>query len=443
MMSVLPQAVSAEGAQVRIGDADITKLFETGLEYGAPARGCWNIVHTGMLLPQAHQIFVCAANCLRGVVLTAAEMQQSHRFSTVTIRENNVLDGDMEELIIDGVSDILQNKLPALPPAVLLYTSCIHHFMGCDMERVFGLLRQKFPSVGFSHAFMNPIMRKSGLTPDQLMRRQLYSLLQPMPKTENSVNIIGNDFALPQSSDIMQTLQDAGAQVRQIQDCTTFDEYLTMAQSTVNITTQPAANAAAQALEDRLQQKHLYLPQSFDFDEIDADLDKLTDTMGMGRTDTSLLREKALQALGEAKKEIGNMPVVIDYTLTSRPLGLAKLLLQNGFCVTTVYLDSVSGEEKEAFFLLQQNAPELKLNATMHPKMRVMPRGSSQKVLALGQKSAYFTASEYFVNLVEDAGLWGYDGIVRLAALMKQAVQQPKDTRRLIEAKGWGCASCL
>ena len=57
------------------------------------------------------------------MVLTAVEMGAQRRFSTITIKENNVLDGDMERLLIDGVTDIL-TRLPSLPPAVLVYTSC-------------------------------------------------------------------------------------------------------------------------------------------------------------------------------------------------------------------------------------------------------------------------------------------------------------------------------
>ena len=49
----------------------------------------------------------------------------------------------MEQLIIDGVGDIL-SKLPKRPPAVLLYTSCIHHFTGCDLKLVYRRLREKY-----------------------------------------------------------------------------------------------------------------------------------------------------------------------------------------------------------------------------------------------------------------------------------------------------------
>ena len=160
----------------RLKDLDPVAPFVSGLEYGCPARGTWNIVHTGFLIPESHQVFVCASNCLRGVVLTAAEMGEMGRFSTVTIKENNVLDGDMEELLIDGVSHVIDN-LKKKPRAILVYTSCIHHFMALDMNLCYKTLRKKYPKIKFTDCYMNPIMRKSGMTPDELMRRQLYSLL--------------------------------------------------------------------------------------------------------------------------------------------------------------------------------------------------------------------------------------------------------------------------
>lgn len=55
------------------------RIKRSGIQF--PAHGNWNIVHTGMLLPEAIQIYVCADNCMRGVVLTAAEMNAADRFS--------------------------------------------------------------------------------------------------------------------------------------------------------------------------------------------------------------------------------------------------------------------------------------------------------------------------------------------------------------------------
>ena len=111
MLKKVTSSREVKSVGIPIRDAAFPSPFRSGLEYASPARGTWNIVHTGMLIPEAHEIFVCAASCLRGVVLTAAEMNAQERFSTVEVRENNLLDGDMEELVIEGVSDILL-KLP-------------------------------------------------------------------------------------------------------------------------------------------------------------------------------------------------------------------------------------------------------------------------------------------------------------------------------------------
>lgn len=426
---------------VRMADASYPAPFESGLEYSAPARGTWNIVHVGMLMPQAHQIFVCAQGCLRGVVLTAAEMGASERFSTVATRENNVLDGDMEQLIIDGVSDIL-DKLPLLPPAVLVYTSCIHHFMACDLDLVYSELRRRYPSVKFTDCYMNPIMRKSGLTPDQLMRRQLYRPLDELPVKKNVVSIIGNDFALEDSNELHALLSDNGIELREITRCKTFDEYLKMAESSVYITTYPSAVAAGKELESRFPARHIYMSVSFDYDEMTQSYMRLCELLGITCPDFSPLRERCEKRLDELANIIGDTPIAIDYTAFSRPLSLARMLLSHGFNVKSIFADSFSGEESRDFEVIKKIAPELEIHPTVHPTMRVFPRENTRKILAIGQKAAYFSGTEYFVNIVENGGLFGFDGILRLCDMMHRAFEQPKDTRALIQIKGMGCGCC-
>ena len=82
--------ISEKDAVVSIKDASYPIPFPQGLEFNSPAHGCWNIVHTGMLIPEAHQIYVCADNCMRGVVLTAAEMHAADRFSFVIVEAQNL-----------------------------------------------------------------------------------------------------------------------------------------------------------------------------------------------------------------------------------------------------------------------------------------------------------------------------------------------------------------
>lgn len=427
--------------QVSMKAASFPSPFPAGLEYSVPARGTWTIVHVGMLVPEAHEIFVCAAGCLRGVVLSAAEMNLTHRFSTIAIEEPNVLEGDMEKLIIDGVTDIL-SRLPKRPPAVLLYTSCIHHFMGCDLDLCYRVLRERFPDVDFTDCYMIPTMRKSGLTPDQIMRRQLYSLLRPRPR-QKACAILGNCFSMDDSSDLVRLIRDAGFTLHEITRCNTYDEYQQIAESQFYITTQPVAKAGGETLAERLDGTHLYLPFSYRPEEIRQNLTALAAQLGTSYDGGAQSEKSAEDALAQARAVIGDTPIALDYTFTPRPLGLARMLLERGFRVERIYTDSFSGEERADYDWLQTHAPELTVLPTVHPAMRRADRQNGTYFLALGQKAAYFTGSCHFVNLVEGGGLYGFDGIRKLAEQMIEAYSNEQDVERLIQIKGLGCESCI
>ena len=427
---------------IRIADAKFPAPFASGLEYATPARGTWNIVHTGMLIPEAHEIFVCAASCLRGVVLTAAEMHAEERFSTVEIKENNLLDGDMEELVIEGVSDIIE-KLPKRPPAVLVYTSCVHHFAGCDLGMIYRELRNRFPDIDFTDCYMNPIMRKSGLTPDQLMRCRLYMLLKDRPKQDNAVAIIGNDLPTRESSELMELLKSNGLKVHEITSCKTYEQYQEMAESSYYISYNAAAVAGGEMLSERLGGQHVYVPFSFDYEKIDAGFEKIGKALNIEIPDFTEKKKACDNALKETYDLIGKTPITIDYTYCPRPLGLAKMLLNAGFSVGKVYVDSISGEEKADFLFLQEHYSDLLLYPTVHAGMRFMAKKERTNVLAIGQKAAYFDNTNHFVNVVEGGGMLGYDAVLNTLKLMREAYLKEKDMRGLIQIKGMGCEGCL
>ena len=442
MLTRVNESFNPTGALVKIQDASFPSPFVSGLEYSSPARGTWNIVHTGMLIPEAHQIFVCAAGCLRGVILTAAEMNALDRFSTIEVLESNILNGDLEDLAINGVADIL-SKLPKKPPAVLLYTNCLHHFTGCDLNLIYKTLRERFPDIDFVDCYMNPIMRKSGLNPDQLMRSRLYMLLKQREINDNAVAIIGNDFPTDEDSELLDMLDANGFKVHEITSCKSYEEYQQMAESRYYISYLPAAKAGGDMLAARLGGKHIYLPLSFDYDEIDESLNLLADTLGVPAPDYGFKRAECDEEIAKTKELIGETPIAIDYTFCSRPTSIAKLLLDKGFNVERLYVDAYTGEEEKDFEHLRNNYPQLELYPTVHAKMRFMREPRPTNFLAIGQKAAHMTNTAHFVNIVEGGGMFGYEAIIRTMRLMREAFLEEKDTRRLIQMKALGCESCL
>ena len=332
-----------------------------------------------------------------------------------------------------------------------MFTVCLHHFIGCDLERIYRELEEQFPEITFLRCYMDPIMQKHGPTPDQKLRKAMYESLDSEPDKMDTkqISILGSDFALDQSSDLKELLPKAGYTVRELQSCRTWEEYKELGNAGTFLCCYASGKYGIELLAKRLDRTFLYLPLSFDYEEIKKEEEVLWNTLKPeGNQELLPWIEKKISlceaALEHTRQVIGNTPIAIDYTFHPRPLGLAKLLLTHGFNVETVYLDSISPEEKEAFAWLKEKKPELELRSTVHAKMRLLhEEHATDKILAIGQKAAWFTGSRYFVNLVQGAGLQGVDGIRRTAELMEEAFLEEKDPKTLIVKKGWGCTSCI
>ena len=437
--------------EVFIKEASFPVPFQPGLEFNSPAHGNWNIVHTGMLVPEAQQIYVCADNCMRGVVLTAAEMNAADRFSFVIVEEKDLLSGNLEDVTIEGVTDVLK-RLDKKPKAVLLFTVCLHHFLGSDLDRIYGELEKRFPEIFFMRCFMDPIMQKTGPTPDQKLRLAMYDAVPEREADPRCVTVLGSDFALDEGADICRLLKKNGICLRETPACETWEDYQKLGEGSLILNGYPAGKFGTEKQARRLGRPFLYLPGSFDYGEIQEQEEKLLGMLGQQNNRKTgkingLDIEKEIreceEALSHAHQIIGDTPIAVDYLFHPRPLGLTKLLLTHGFQVQSVFLDSISPEEKEVFFWLKENYPELKLISTVRPEMRVRTRQQSEKILAIGQKAAWFTGSRNFVNMVQGGGLWGFDGIRHTAQLMVEAFHEEKDPEDLIVRKGWGCESCI
>ena len=449
-------------SRIPVGEASFPAPFTAGLEFNAPVHETWNIVHIGMLLPEAHQIYICSDNCMRGVVMTAAEMNAIERFSCVVLEEKDMHSGNLEEITLEGITDVLRKIRrkrgeDKLPKAVLVFPVCLHHFMGCDLGYVYRELEKRFPGIVFVKCWMDPIMQKTGPTPDAKLRKAMMDVLQPAAQKSGLTALLGDIYALDPDSDLMKLIKKADAARRtvseplQVQDCDTLEEYCRLSGREVLITRSPMSEISIRQTAGRLGCEPLYLPAALGYDKIRRLLENAASVLGISTEQAGIdhaAEERACDdAISHLRDLIGGTPIAIDYISVQRPLGLARLLLERGLCVKEVYLDAVSPEEQEDFEWLKKNHAEVLLCSTIHVKGRLLhAQGIDRQhgdYLAVGPKAAWFCGTKHFVNLVDFGGMWGYSGIRKLAGLMEDAFEHAKDTRDLVPRKGLGCESII
>lgn len=433
--------VTTDGAEIPIGKAVLPYPFHIGLEYAPPARGHWTIAHSPMLIPGLHEIYVCCACCLHGVVLSADEVPQgAGRFSMVTVTNENVIKGNLEDMMLEGICQII-DELPQKPRCVEAFTSCIQHFLHIDLHVVYDTLRRRYPDIDFIDGYMTPTLNRR-YVPDVLGRRQLLRAVRPQPK-KRAVNYIVNYYPVDPACELTEMLRKGGYAVHDFAAAETYEDYQKLGESTANLYFLENARLAAKDMERRLGQQPLSAPYAWTYEGIRYSLQTVSDAL-----ETELPDCAAYEAAIEAKaadvlREIGTTPIAIDATATPRPFSLARFLLTHGFRVYSIYIDYPAQAEEADFRFLQQQYPELSLRSVTHWKRRLLPRDDSRrygKVLAIGQMAAYFADTNYFVNLIENSGLWGYTGLLKLLELMADANRRENPRmREIIQVKAWGC----
>jgi hypothetical protein len=431
-------------SEVKMKDIDSLKPFPSELEYSCPSRGSWTIAHTPMIIPGSYMVYLGASSCLRGVVLSAAEYEGLDRFSMVLIEEKDILSGDMEELAIEGISEVIE-RLDWRPSCVLPFTGCIHYFLATDIEYIYEVLNERFPDIDFMYCQMTPTMKENDHTPEEDMRRSMYTCVDRLPTDPKAVNLIGDNQPVALTGDHLSLLLGSGYKVRDLSRMYKYSEYKEMGASRLNIYSLPVAQWSCECLEERIGQPFIYMPYTYDFDEIERDMARLADTLGLERPDLSGRRAQAEEALARAHDVIGDAPVYIDYVSCPRYLTLAKMLIQHGFNVVKIFGDAITPDEQESLDWLKENRPDLPLAATANFRARFYSRDDAEKadgkLLAIGPKAAYFTGSRHFVNMIENNGWYGFDGVCRLADAMTDAFEHEKDTEAVIQVKGWGCSA--
>jgi len=221
------------------------------------------------------------------VVLSAHEIEGgAERFSTVTVTNENIIKGNLEEMMIDGIAHIVEH-LPERPRCVEGFTSCIQHFLHIDIHLVYEQLRKRFPDIDFIDGYMIPTLQRR-YSPDVLGRRQLMRAVTALP-VRKKVNFIVNYYPVDKESELVRMLVDAGWEIGDFADCKTYADYKDLGAAQAEIFFLENSRPAAEDTARRLERDAVYLPYSYDIFEIRSLLETAAKRFGATLPDCDML----------------------------------------------------------------------------------------------------------------------------------------------------------
>lgn len=416
--------------------ADFSSCCADTLRYCSPAHGGWGVVRTGMLVPESYQLFVCPFACGRHGAIGAISQGFKHRLSYLYIDEADIVSGGYEHLICQAVDELLE-ALDFKPKVLMILVSCLDDLLGTDHNTFLQLLRSRHQDIRFTVCHMNPITLDSKVPPPVNIQRKIYGLLEAStePKLKHAAAFYGSNVSIDKSSEVYEVLAAAGyTDAYHISGCGTYAEFQTFARVSINIVPTPVGLAAAADVSKALGIDFVYVPVTYDFEEIKRNYEKIIPEQSM-KLDLSRHRQRAINSILLAKAEIGDLPVVIDSSATIRPFSLAKLLYSFGFKVEEIYAQQCIPIERENFRWLNKNAPHVKILQPEHPGS-ARGRRHDWECLAVGLEGAYLTGARFIVDLVNDETLYGYKGIEDLMQRLVSASRKKSDLRSLINRYG-------
>ena len=410
-------------------------LFETSLHYSSPAHGGWGVLKMGQLVPESYQLFVSPAACGRHGALAARMEDRKSRVSYLFLSEEDIVSGGYEDSIIKSAETLLTHleRRGKMPKVLMIFVSCIDDLLGTDHEALIMQLSKKYPQLRFTFAHMNPTSTDTGVPPAVNIQNKDYALLEKKEEQDNGVNLIGNLAPLRENSELFSILKKMGAStVRHISDYKTFEAYQEMAKSKLNLVTAPTGKYASVNMKKKLGIPFEMALTSFQMDCIKETYEKIAAALGMECPNLSAYEEQCKKAMEEAAKTVGDMPIIIDGETITRPFDLAKMLLLAGMKVKCVYEQKVLPSDKENFEWVREHYPEIMILQPQHPKTTVCEK-YGKDCLSIGFSAAYISGAKHVVDIAGQHGLYGYQGIIDLMEMIKEASQREVELKKLLE----------
>lgn len=389
------------------------------LAFNSPGAQGFGVKRAGLAVPGSVMLLVSPGCCGRNTTALSAP-EYRDRFFYLLQDETDIVTGRHLSRIPQAVREVCK-ACKEKPSAVMICITCVDALLGTDMERVCRKAEEA-AGVPVRPCYMYALTREGRLPPMVSVRETVYSLLEPMRKRPDAVNILGYFSPLRDESELYPLLRGTGLRrIREISRCADFQEYRAMAEANFNLVLHPESRAAAQDLEERLGIPAVELTRCYQIDKIQNQYRLLGQVIGAELDDRRNFDETAARV--EAfRAKYGALSVSVGEISNAEPFELALALVRQGFSVPEIF-GTVGAANFPYIKKIAGLSPETRIYSNLAPSMLFYDAGRAGVEIAVGKDAVYYHSECPGVLWSEERQPFGYEGVRALFDAMDRAME--------------------
>ena len=394
------------------------------LAFNSPGATGFGVKRAGLVVPGSVMLLVAPGCCGRNTKLVAEMPGYEDRFFFLMMDESDIVNGDHLSRIPDAVKEIVE-YLDEKPSVVMLCGTCVDALLGTDWDRV-SRKAEAAAGVPVRTCYMYALTREGRKPPMVLVRKTIYSLLEPAKKDPRTVNILGYFSPLRDDCELYDLLRKAGVRtINEISRCRDFESYMAMAHANFNIVLNHEARTAADDIAGRLGIPYLELTRLYQIDKISNQYRAFGRSIG-AELDDSEFRKKAEEAIERFSAVFGGSRIAVGEMMNANAFELALALTKYGFEVPEIY-SNISPEDYVYIRHLAELSPETRVFTNLSPTMIYYDCSTADVDLTIGKDAEYYHPDCPNVPWNGESQPFGYAGVTALFEEMAAALPGAED----------------
>lgn len=405
-------------------------LTSTQLIYSSPATLAFNspgaegfgVKRAGLAVPGSIMLLVAPGCCGRNTRLLSEVKGYEDRFFFLLMDESDIVTGRHLDRIPEAIEEIL-DYLDEKPSCVMICSTCVDALLGTDWERVCRKA-QKRVQIPVRPCYMYALTREGRKPPMVLVRKSIYSMLEPAEKRNSrTVNLLGYFAPLIDGCEFYDILRQMGIRkINEISRCRSFSEYQEMSEANFNIVLDPECRTAADDLEKRLKIPYLEIPRLYQPEKIRNLYRIFGKTLGT-EVDDSAFYEETKAAVVDFRNRFGDLTFAVGEMMNANAFELSLALVQMGFHVSEIYTN-ISEADFPYIRHLAEASPETRVYTNISPTMLFYDIGNKKADVTIGKDAKYYHPDSPNVAWNEDRQPFGYAGVRKLFRQLTEALEK-------------------